>query len=197
MKFRSLSHTIYLIHNNLKRIWYSRVRISAWWWGIKLQEGAYFMGKCHFYRYPDTQISIGKNCTFLSKSASNLIGINRPCIISTGKSSFKAMIEIGDNCGFSGTVIGSFNMIKIGNNVRCGANTLITDSDWHMNDPRSGQPKPVVIEDNVWLGEGVKVLKGVTIGMNSVIGAGSVVTKNIPANVIAAGNPCKVIKPIS
>ena len=86
--------------------------------------------------------------------------------------------------------------IKIGNNVRCGANTLITDSDWHMDDPRSGPNKDVVIGDNVWLGYGVKVLKGVHIGENSLIGIGSVVTKDIPANVIAAGNPCKVIKSI-
>lgn len=75
-------------------------------------------------------------------------------------------------------------------------NTLITDSDWHLDDPRSGKPKAVTIGDNVWLGEGAKILKGVTIGENSVIGAGAVVTKSIPANVIAAGNPCKVIKQI-
>ena len=71
---------------------------------------------------------------------------------------------------------------------------MITDSDWHTDDPRTGPDKAVIIEDNVWLGYGVKILKGVHIGKNSVIGAGSIVTKNIPANVIAAGNPCKVIK---
>ena len=65
-----------------------------------------------------------------------------------------------------------------------------------MDDPRSGKCKPIIIEDNVWLGINSSVLKGVTIGKNSVIGAGSVVTKNIPANVIAAGNPCRVIKKI-
>jgi len=54
--------------------------------------------------------------------------------------------------------------------------------------------KSVIIEDDIWLGYGVIVLKGVTIGRNSFIGAGSVVSKDIPANVIAAGNPCKVIK---
>jgi serine acetyltransferase len=54
-----------------------------------------------------------------------------------------------------------------------------------------------VLENNVWLGESVIVNKGVTIGENSVIGAGSVVTKNIPANVIAAGNPARVIKTIN
>ena len=54
----------------------------------------------------------------------------------------------------------------------------------------------LVIEDNVWLGGNVMVLKGVTNGRNTLIGAGSVVTKSIPANVIAAGNPCKVIRPL-
>ncbi|EPF9308309.1 sugar O-acetyltransferase [Vibrio vulnificus] len=53
---------------------------------------------------------------------------------------------------------------------------------------------PVVIGNNVWLGGGVIVCPGVTIGDNSVIGAGSVVTKNVPANVVAAGNPCRVIR---
>jgi len=105
-----------------------------------------------------------------------------------------AVISIEDNCGFSGTVIGAFVKIEIKSGAKCGANTLITDSDWHLEDKRAGLPSPVIIEDNVWLGEGVKVLKGVTIGKNSVIGAGSVVSKSIPANVVAAGNPCKIIK---
>lgn len=89
--------------------------------------------------------------------------------------------------------------IKIGDNVLCGANTLITDFDWHGLHPdhrRSGEPepKPIVIEDNVWLCINVMVMKGVTIGKNSIIGAGSIVTNDIPANVIAAGIPCRVIK---
>ena len=97
----------------------------------------------------------------------------------------------------SGTVIGCANYIKIGNNVRCGANTLITDTDWHTDDLRTSENKDVIIDDNVWLGYGVKVLKGVHIGRNSVIGAGSIVTHDIPANVIAAGNPCRIIKTIA
>ena len=84
--------------------------------------------------------------------------------------------------------------IIIGNNVRCGANSYITDTDGHSDDYRAGKDRPVVIEDNVWLGMNVVVLKGVHIGKNSLIGANSVVTKDIPANVIAVGNPCKVIK---
>ncbi|MCF8266984.1 MAG: hypothetical protein K9I69_02790 [Ignavibacteriales bacterium] len=154
-----------------------------------------FFGRAKFVRSGSSRITIGDNCSFRSKPTSNLIGINRPCIITaTGR---KSIIRIGDNCGFSGTVIGCFKEIIIGNNVLCGANTLITDSDWHGKDPRSGENKAVFIGNNVWLGEGVKVLKGVAIGENSVIGAGSIVVKNIPPNVIAAGNPCRVIRQLN
>ena len=55
---------------------------------------------------------------------------------------------------------------------------------------------PVTLGNNVWIGDGAKVCKGVTIGDNSVIGAGSIVTSDIPANSIAAGNPARVIKPL-
>ena len=153
-----------------------------------------FFGFGTFRRSPLSTIRIGDKCTFRSKSDSNLIGINRRCIVSTLSNS--AVIEIGDNCGFSGTVIGAFSKITIGNNVKCGANTLITDSDWHLDDGRSGIPKPVIIGDNVWLGVNATVLKGVTIGENSLIGAGSVVTKDIPPNTIAVGNPCQIIRKI-
>ena len=154
-----------------------------------------FYGLTKFKKASSATINIGSKCSFRSKHTSNLIGINRPCIITALQPN--AELNIGDNCGFSGTVIGCFTQITLGNNVRCGANTLITDSDWHLDDPRAGLPKPILIEDNVWLGVNVIVMKGVTIGQNSVIGAGSVVTKNIPANVVAAGNPCKVIKSLT
>ncbi|MNY78908.1 Galactoside O-acetyltransferase [compost metagenome] len=56
---------------------------------------------------------------------------------------------------------------------------------------------PVIIEDNVWLGEGVVVLPGVTIGENSIVGANAVVTKSIPKNCVAGGNPARIIREIS
>lgn len=138
-------------------------------------------------------MEIGDNCLFVSEADNiNLIGINRPCIISTHSSS--ANIKIGNNCGFSGTVIGSYKSIKIENNFKGGANTFITDFDLHPEDLRSGQPKVVTIGDNVRLGLNAIILNGVTIGDNVVIGANSLVTKDIPDNVIATGNPCQVLK---
>ena len=192
MKYRNLSHSLDIMRKISNREIGKINVLFALWWGVKLGRHISFEGKCHFYRFPKSQILIGDGCTFLSKPFSNRIGINRACMISTQTANAK--IEIGDNCGFSGTGIGAFKYIKLGRSVRCGANTLITDADWHLDDPRSGEPADVIIEDYVWLGEGVKVLKGVRIGKNSVIGAGSVVTKNIPEGVVAAGNPCVEVK---
>jgi acetyltransferase-like isoleucine patch superfamily enzyme len=121
-----------------------------------------------------------------------MIGVNRPCILSTLIEG--AEIEIGPNCGFSGTVVSSATRIVLGENVRCGANTLITDTDWHMDDPRTGPNKPIVIESGVWLGANVTVLKGVTIGRDTVVAAGSIVTRSLPSGVVAAGVPAKILR---
>ncbi len=176
----------------VRPFWKAINYLCAKWWKVTLGEGCRFEGRTHFCRAASSSILIGKACEFNSSYTSNLIGVYSPCMFSTLDSG--AVIEIGDECGFSGVVIGAAKSVKLGNSVRCGANTLITDSDWHNDDHRSGGNADVVIGDNVWLGYGVKVLKGVHIGANAMIGACSVVTKDIPANVVAAGNPCKVIK---
>lgn len=90
--------------------------------------------------------------------------------------------------------------ITIGEDCQIGPNVqLLTPT--HPIDPRSRRDKleaaePITIEDNVWLGGGVIVCPGVTIGKNSVVGAGAVVTKDIPDNVVAVGNPARVIRTI-
>jgi acetyltransferase-like isoleucine patch superfamily enzyme len=167
---------------------------------IDLSSGCRFTGRPVFARTPLSKIKIGANCRFRSDKISNLIGVNRRCIISTH--SKEAEIVIGDNSGFSGVTIGAKQKIFIGNNVLVGANVIISDFDWHNIDPDKRtieciSSAPVIIHDNVFIGVNSIVWKGVTIGRNSVIGANSVVTKDIPENVIAAGNPCKIIKSIS
>ena len=91
--------------------------------------------------------------------------------------------------------------ISIGKNTLIGYNVEILDSDFHEINPRnrkSGNPKSakVLIGNNVWIGSNSKILKGVNIGDNSIIAAGSIVTKSIPANVIAGGIPAKILKEI-
>ena len=122
----------------------------------------------------------------------------QPVIIKT--LSKKASIFIGDDVGISGCTISAAGSIYIGNEVLIGSGSLIVDNDAHAIHPNgrrySALPKPaepVVIEDNVFIGARVIILKGVIIGTGSVIGAGSVVTKDIPPYSIASGNPAKVI----
>lgn len=163
-------------------------------WGISYGKAIRVYGRIIVYRTPMSTIQIGNHCTFNSSSKYNFRGINHPCIIQTGSSEGK--IIIGNHVGMSGVSIVSNNSVTIGNHVLIGANCTIGDRDDHSN--RYGSPiKPIVINDYVWLGMNVTVLKGATIGENSIIGANSVVTKDIPANCIAAGNPCKVIKEIN
>lgn len=90
------------------------------------------------------------------------------------------------------------NYIKFGNNIFLGPNVqLYAATHPVIAAERIKGPElayPIIIEDNVWIGGGSIICAGVTIGTNTTIGAGSVVVKDVPANVVAAGNPCKVIK---
>ena len=176
---------------------------TRWIYFISRLQGISIGKKCMFYGMPyfeignGGKITIGDNCIFRSSQISNRIGLNHKVIVSaTPLSSQTCSIYIGNNCGFSGTSIWCFKEIIIGNNVRCGANTLIMDGDAHFEDKRTSPPSSIKIGDNVFLGANVVVKKGVSIGCNTVIGMNSVVTHDIPANCIAVGNPCKVIRQI-
>lgn len=171
------------------------VRMIFFLKGIKLGHGNVFYGIPITHRVPFASIRIGNNNSFRSEESSNPAGLNHRCVLYTN--SKDAIIQIGNNSGFSGVTIAAEKKITIGNNVLCGANSVITDTDWHETILFSSSPEPVIIHDHVWLGLNTVVLKGVEIGKNSVIGANSVVVKDIPENVIAAGNPCRVIKQIT
>src|SRR5712671_213170 len=176
-------------------------KILAWWWGIEIGQGCSFYGLPLFRRLPESRIRIGNNCQFRSGRWSNLVGVNRPCIVSTLAST--AMIDIGEDCASSGTTIGCASEISIGDRVMCGANVTITDTDWHAidwRDRRAGRPgevAPIVIGDDAWLGMNVIVLKGVEVGARTVVGAGSIVTRSLPAGVLAAGQPAVVIRKLA
>lgn len=107
-------------------------------------------------------------------------------------------IRIGDYSLISpGVRIISSDAVTIGESVMLASYTYITDSDWHDTYDRTkelGKHAPVQLGDNVWVGDGAAIFKGVSVGRNSIVGARSVVTGDIPANVIAAGNPAKVVR---
>lgn len=121
---------------------------------------------------------------------------------------FCPVILIGSNVSIQKDChIGAINKIVIGNNVLLASKVYISDHshgeitlETLKLPPAKRQlfsKGPVIIEDNVWLGEGVVVLPGVTIGENSIVGANAVVTKSIPKNSVAAGNPARIIREIN
>jgi acetyltransferase-like isoleucine patch superfamily enzyme len=153
-------------------------------------------------KHRNSTIQIGRGLQLRSFVESNPLGPNHPVILCTWSST--ASLIIGDNFGMTGGSIVVDRQVIIGNRVNIGANSTIADTDFHpirSEDrkiyPSFGKSETVVIEDDVFIGMNCLILKGVTIGNGSVIGAGSVVSKSIPSGVIAAGNPAQVIRTIT
>lgn len=171
--------------------------------GVKLGKGASMMNKVYVHVDDGAKVMIGSHFAINSGDNTNPLCGNSRCSIYVAEG---AKLTIGDWSGISRGCLWATDNISIGNHVNIGANCVIMDGDMHNtnwrlrhNDRQFGQSvpfkkRPIVIEDDVWLGANCLILKGVTIGANSIVGAGSVVTKDIPADCIAAGNPCKIIK---
>lgn len=107
-------------------------------------------------------------------------------------------IAIGDNVlVMNGVRVSSASSITIGDGCMLGNFCYLSDSDWHDIHDRTCMPggsAPIVLERGAWIGDSAIVLKGVRVGENSIVGAGAVVTKDVPPNVIVAGNPARVVK---
>ncbi|RZL51929.1 MAG: acyltransferase [Pedobacter sp.] len=147
--------------------------------------------------------SIGKNFKIINTLSSNPIGRSQKCSFVVNKG---AKLIIGENVGISQAAIVCHLEISIGNDVKIGGGVCIYDTDFHSLDPiiRQGAldienkvNTPVLIKANAFIGANSTILKGVTIGENSVIGACSLVAKNVPDNEIWAGNPAKFIRKIN
>ncbi len=149
-----------------------------------------------------SKIDIGSDVVLCSQSSRTALGVSKPVIIRAINP--KSLVCIGNGSGLSGVTICAMEKVVIGDQCLLGADVTIVDNDFHPLNPFNRRYSkvaiaiaPVQIGKNVFIGTKSIVLKGVTIGDNSVIGAGSVVVSDIPANVVAAGNPCKVIKALS
>ena len=131
----------------------------------------------------------------------NDVYISRLCRLSSGSSEdyigeviIEDSVHVGQNCFLDGA-----GKLKIGKDSMLGPNVIFFTGDHDFRDPtvpirfQGGIPKPIIVEEDVWLGANVIVLGGVTIGKGSVIAAGSVVTKDIPPYSIAVGTPAKVV----
>jgi acetyltransferase-like isoleucine patch superfamily enzyme len=189
--FKSIFKALYYTTLNMRDSFYCKLKIdiykNSWrFWGLPLLS-----------MHKGSNIFIGDNFVACSQASRNSIGINQKVTIKT--TSTGARIFIGDNVGVSGCSISASESISIGNATLIGSGVLITDNDAHAVHPDRRKDnaftlsRPVIIGNNVFIGARAIILKGVNIGDGSVIGAGSVVTHNIPAMSIAAGNPAVVI----
>ncbi len=189
----------------LRRIVLSRC--GGWWLaarGVKTGPGLVLYGVPIVARAPGSTISLGARVALCSSARCNPVGVNHPVILRTMCAGSELLI--GDDSGLSGVAVCAALSVRIGRQCLLGANVTVTDCDFHpvaaprrrfVADVRAAGCAPVVIEDNVWLGMNVLVLKGAHIGAHSVIAAGSVVTGAIPANCVAAGAPARVVRALT
>lgn len=157
---------------------------------------------------PGSKITIGDDFIYTNGDAFNPLCRN---ICGCMYTAFPhSQITIGNGTGISSACLWANSSIAIGSRVKIGGDCILMDSDAHNLDYRiraskelidkiskdvlTAKTAPIVIEDDVLIGTRCIILKGVTIGARSVIGSGSVVTKSIPPDCIAVGNPCRVIK---
>lgn len=148
------------------------------------------------YCYINNQgrISIGSNVIINSEPDGSIFRVALSTYFKASK------IVIGDNCKINGAVIHCNESVTLDQNCWIAPGTILCDNDSHrvsidhnekLETPRSA---PITLESNVWIGMNCIVLKGVTIGENSIVAAGSIVTRSLPANGLYGGNPAKLIR---
>lgn len=176
-------------------------RISLGWQGASVGKRFRTAGPCFFKLRQSGSVCIGNDVTWTADHRSNRVGLTGPVILETWGD---GRIEIGDFSGGSSAVISARSRVTVGKHVLLGGNVRIFDHDFHSLDfrkrrnPAEDQPDcrtaPVVIGDDVFIGTNAVILKGVTIGDRAIIGAGSVVSCNVPAGEIWAGNPARCVR---
>lgn len=185
----------------IKPIYSPIAKLSFYLNGAKVDKGLKVAGFLKIDVTRRGKLTIGNNFHVNSGNNFNVIGRQQKTIFWV-----EGELTIGDHVGISSTALICNHKISIGDNVKIGGGVCIYDTDFHnLNsqirsnpalDKQTALKAPVILNKNVFIGAHSTILKGVTIGENSVVGACSLVSKSIPANQIWAGNPAKFIKEI-
>ncbi len=186
----------------LADIWYTflaRIKLSAY--RCPVGPGLRVDGRIVVCASRRAAIVLGSHVRFISRHGANLVGLQGPVIL---HSIADGRIAIGDHSGGSSVVISSRASVTIGQRVLMGGNVRIYDHDYHsveaenrrepLRDAQHVRSRPVRIGDDVFIGTNAIILKGVSIGDRSIIGAGSVVSCTVPADEVWAGNPARRVK---
>ena len=164
-------------------------------------KGIYFDGLPTLILARTAQVRVGDHAIFRNTTKDNPVGLFKKCSIAVTEN---GELRVGHHSGFSGVSIYCTTRIVIGSYVNCGGNVSIWDTDFHpqevdarrRHDISKIKNAPITIGDDVFIGAQSLILKGVSIGEGSIIAAGSVVTKNVPAREIWGGNPARLIKKV-
>lgn len=180
--------------------WITRVQLKIY--SVEFGKNFISVGLADFNIDKSSIFQIGDNLVLINSRKYSVLGKCNPCKISVGKD---ASLVIGNRVGMSNVTIIAYKSISIGSNILLGGGVTIVDTDFHSLSHRDWhtdadiinmRTSPVIIHDNVFIGMDTIILKGVEIGMNSIIGAGSVVSKSIPPNEVWAGNPARFVKKV-
>jgi acetyltransferase-like isoleucine patch superfamily enzyme len=181
--------------------------VPSWLWRAEARfKGAQFLGKSEFIGRPMIGIASGATVIFgdgvqiYSSTRANPLGLFQPCVLRALQPG--ARLILGAEVGLSGAVICAGESIEIGDQTILGAGAMVLDNDFHQpsgewawsDDTKTGA-RPIKIGRGVFIGARAIILKGVTIGDRATIGAGAIVTRDVPERHIAAGNPARSFLP--
>jgi len=180
--------------------------------GLRIGRGVSIRGAPCIVMHGEGEIRIGDRVRLISDERRSSLGMYTPCKLTTWPG---GRIVLGDHVALGGTIVAAQGSIEIGSRTMIAVNTIITDADRDLaagKDPWARPASPAAsavpgapgepvggaagirIGRHVWIGLNVLILRGVTIGDNSIIGAYSVVTTDVPANAVVAGNPARVVR---
>lgn len=192
----------------LQKIWH---KLLMTWWsvsiplrlklsGVTIGKNVRFYGMPIVSLAPNSKIELRDRSVLCSDSRFTALGVSHPVVLRTLRAG--AEIVIGEDSGISGGTVCAAVSVRIGRECMFGADVMVVDTDFHAvkaEGRRRNQneediaAKPIVLQDNVFLGSRSTVLKGVSIGANSIVGAGSVVVKDVSRDSIFGGNPSRII----
>lgn len=193
-----------MLNQFIRKFWVAFNRMKLKFLHIQYGKNFRMFNNIYIQLGNNSKVVVGDNFTFSSGAGHNPLARN---IKGEIKLENNAQLIVGDNVGISSACLWIYKSLIIGSRSKIGGDCIIIDSDAHSlnylerrngeTDRPRAKSKGIVIEEDVLIGARCIILKGVTIGARSIVGAGSVVTKDIPADCIAAGNPAKVIKIIN
>jgi acetyltransferase-like isoleucine patch superfamily enzyme len=185
------------LSSRLQRITSPLWRLEARIKGVKLLGWTEFLGRPMISRFRDSRIVLGNGVRIYSAVRSNPLGCPQPCALRTLAPG--AQLILGADVGLSGVALCAGAGIEVGEGSIFGSGAMVFDNDFHApvgewsweGDHRTGA-RPIKIGRGVFIGTRAIILKGVTIGDRAVIGAGAVLTKDVPPHHCAVGNPARI-----